>query len=986
MRATHTPHNLRASRVATRSVAPPSAARDEHIDHLRGNQRSDQANFDDADLSNTPAPRTVNRNASRLTPEQIQSTIQQLRQRLSSPLKIPSTHTSIVTGSSSSVDQTGLSSNASVNASTDRQVTLVDDQLNTDDVSTDVPELDRASTLQGMNATNPASYTHIPFGAYTPGGQTHSIMSQLAAMQQQLRLMTVQLHTVTQERDTERIETQRLRTESQTLQQRDSERASIKSESTSGLHFPSLSPFGSPVSASSTIKTDVKPPVSTYSQAEGSSEHKYDSDDKKHIHKQVHKMSNLPDIVEDATSDNSDDDEDKVRDRDRRPDTTIRLPENVDDDHLDSYPEWALQRERLFPYDSADYRKLYTTRYTLLSARGRRLEWMRTAVSTRFHASLFGQSARQWFEAVMQTLGVPLPSSTRKYRNVDLSRPPPVKIPDMYYDDRDLVTVEADDAEPDLPPNSYTFARLPRQLRSDPIIGEQAQDHNNTLTDMIKMYARQLQLTRIARAPASSATAGKHHDDDDDQSSPCRRCKKNKVYGLKIHCHTCELELAKIKQDQIDQSWMPKMEADLVEPNMTVKIEQYGNQSSAARVPVRKHMTYREQEKELTVIGERSRDRLRNETSSDADLQEEEASPLGSVLSVVFQPHQRPLLRRIARTDLVSFRDRNAALIAAGNALTKFDGTSSKAPKYLQDLCTQIQTYKFNEQEIVALMNKTMIDAANQWLQTNLAEVFQLPDKPMQVLLMRFKEHYVGAHVVRDIRKQLASTVLTTTTPSIKDLDTHYASYTALLTQLRFSDRFVDDKEVLTEYFSSLPYTIRTFIGSSFAALTSINDLHREAQKALVLLGSKTVAKAEAQLISVNATTVSQFKQRQANKDKPDDRRRTDTDTTEARNIKSVVCYHCGDKGHYTGRCPLRKSPQTTKGKAVWAKRNQDRGRDYQYQLDFYVQLSDKYEEQEKAKASRQSNKVDKHKNKHKDKEVIDVDSKSGDEMYDEED
>jgi hypothetical protein len=876
----------------------------------------------------------------------------------------------------------------------------------TEDESRDVVDVGALPTTRGSSASLLAPIVTLPIGSVTPGGATHTVMNQLVAMQQQLQAVMQRLDKVTTERDADRSELQRLRlgTQAQT-----EGHATVKREGVTSLPFPSLSPFNSPY-------TETGPAVPTQRKIERIDEHKYDdSDDIKplavkdkikqdsevregphavHVKRQTVRMTDLPKNVSDSESEGSD--EDEVEARDRRPDRTIRVSEGVDEGHLDSYPEWALRREQLFPLHSAAHHRLYHTRHTLLSARGRRLEWMRTAIHTRFHPALFGHTARRWFEAAMQSLGAPLQTATtRKYRTIDLSSPPPCRVPEMAYDPRDAVLVDAYDDENDLPIDSYTYARLPLPLRYDPASHELDTDTNDSLIERVRRYARHTLLSRAARTPASPDKA--NQADDGAPGRPCKRCRENMVYGLKVHCDTCEEALSAWRQEQASRSWMPSMEQDpsitlkgepvvKAEPTISVKLEPYSSRPTTTRPSSRKHMTYREQEEQLVVLGERTRDRVRNESSSEVDVQEEEESPLGSVLSVVFQPHQRPLLRRLAREDLLTFRDRHAALLAATQVITKFDGTTSKAPKYMQDLCTQVQTYKFNEQEIVTLMTKTMLDSANMWLQTNLAEVFQLPDKPIQALLMRFKAHYVGAHVVRDIRKQLASTTLTAATPTVKDLDTHYAAYSALLTQLRFSDRFVDDKEVLTEYFASLPLSIRTFIGSGFDRVASINELHREAQKALVLIGGKATVRAEAQLITVNAAPVRNDKSHKSDRSRSTSRTRTDAkrETVDANNVKNSLCYHCGEKGHYTGRCPLRKGPQTVKGKAVWARRNQERGRDWEYNISFYVQSCDQWEAEQ---AERQALKINSQSNKKKTKDVINIDDDKANEtaLYDDE-
>lgn len=798
-----------------------------------------------------------------------------------------------------------------------------------------------------------------------------------------------------------------------------------KNEGASFLPFPSLSPSSSPSlvvvrEGQSQVVRREDPPreirqstVPVYERIkmrkhevdDDEDERKYDDDvkDKKNdtnradLEKKGIRVGDLPDADDIEELDLSDD-EREVRNDERRPDPIIKMPEGDDESHLDNYPKWAERREQMFPFADASNKKIYRERHSLLNHQGRKNEWMRTGIVTQFHPRLFGHTARRWFEAVMATHGVPLVAA-RERRRVDASAKPPFEMPEMAYDPRDVYRPSASDTEDDLEEDNFTFAALPYALRIAPTSSERAAEHHLDLPELVRRHARQVILQRAGQKPATPDVKG-HSSELDDESHPCKRCKRVTVYSmLKQYCAPCEKARESERRIQVENSWIPSMEDDghevrqriidpttrpetpsmvKQEPSYSVKMEPYAA-STAAKETARKCMTYREQEEELIILGHKTRDRMRNESSSEIDLQEEADSPLGSVLSVVFQPQQRPLLRRMMRTDLANFRDRNAATSAAVLAIGKFDGTTSRAPKYMQDLCTQVQTYQFNEQEIITVMMRTTIDSANVWLQTNLADVFQLPDKPIQALLMRFKTHYVGPHITRDLRKQLATTVLTNPTPTLKDLDTHYATYSSLLTQLKFSDRFVDDKEVLTEYFASLPHSIKTFIGSSFEKIGSINDLHREAQRALVLVSTRSTPKQDGAL----GNTIG-FHAMPADgkpKGKPDERPRSNAPTTTSHNKREAECYHCGNKGHWTGRCELRKGEQTTKGKALWAKRNQARGHEWPYDVNYYIKIADEFDERRKQReknerSSSSTSRRDRHPNK---RQPITVDASRAD-------
>jgi hypothetical protein len=738
------------------------------------------------------------------------------------------------------------------------------------------------------------------------------------------------------------------------------------------LAFPSLSPSGSPslVVGASTSRDKVK------KNEDAQEEHKYDTHEDKKISRRI---GDLPDAADDDELDCSDD-EVEVRRRDTRPDPTIKMKEPDSDDHIGSYPEWALKRESMYPYDR--YRSMYTPRHSLLTPLDRNNEWMRFGILTHFNAKLYGLTARRWMESYMQELGDPLIGApTRKIRSVAKQTLP---VPVMWYDPRDDYNAAADEADTaqDLEEDSYTFEQLPLPLRNMPAAHERADRHRHELIQLVNTHVYHRRLKKVAQQPATPDNRPITQDMRDEEH-PCARCKVPVYSVLKHMCTACEDAVKHTRLAAIEAGYRPQLETDdpvhqqpvdtvptagapvskqkassvKSEKAFSLMIGTYTDPSAATDTgdrdnePVtrvkKEHvpLTYREQEAELTLLHHRTADAVKSSTSTEEDREEESESPLGDILSTVFQPHQRQLQRRLRRTNIGGFRDHVAAVTAAVTTIGKFDGTVGDAPMYLLNLCSQVQQFGFDEAEIISLMQRTMTGNALTWLNSNMHEVFTIKYKPLQVLLHRFRKQYIGAHITRDLRKQMASTVLTNDSLTMKELDTHYAAYKQLLMRLQMSDKQVDDEETTMEFFTSLPRSVRTFIGSNIDKCNNVHDVYMMAQRCVLLNPTRAGVKQDGDLprtIGINALPAGKKpSSKYAEKSGVTDRSKPRPSTQPVDKDKATAqCYHCGDRGHYTGDCALGKSPQTLKGNEAWAKRNKDNGWTFPYDQQWWIEKS----------------------------------------------
>ena len=398
-------------------------------------------------------------------------------------------------------------------------------------------------------------------------------------------------------------------------------------------------------------------------------------------------------------------------------------------------------------------------------------------------------------------------------------------------------------------------------------------------------------------------------------------------------------------------------------------------------------MTYIKQEEELKAIKEQTKEVVRINQETPIEVAEESASTLGNILSE-FDLSTRNMFRS-NRNITYTNREIMAAIAQTITHLGHFKGESTKAPEYLLKYCIQVQRYKFDCDACIQILQDTFTDMAKTWLNVNWAECGKLPKekKPIQLLLHRFRNKWMGVEAARLYRSQLRNIKLTSDTASKSDLQTHYTSYVTTLQNLHLCDKNVNQAEVNQEYFDSLPTKVATYIGSEYEKCTSLDELHHLAERAMDRLptqakarqdgelprtitnfnGTYMIGNEEYALIPVNAITdksrsssSSSSSSSKSNKPKNssndnnnkhnnDNRthhksKKNEDEEYDSQVRKKTECYHCGEKGHYTGKCQFLNKPQLPKGVKLWAARSEARGFTFAYDKDFYIDLARKHD------------------------------------------
>ena len=336
---------------------------------------------------------------------------------------------------------------------------------------------------------------------------------------------------------------------------------------------------------------------------------------------------------------------------------------------------------------------------------------------------------------------------------------------------------------------------------------------------------------------------------------------------------------------------------------------------------------------------------------TDIDRIEESASVLGSILSRAFTPAVRATLRagKLAVGTRLSGKDRIAAVDEMKKSGVTFSGDRMKAPAYLKRLCATVLKWDLTAGEVYQVMDSTMDKQAATWLQDTWAMTGELPTgvKPVEALLDSFMRLWMDQTTRRMFRDALKSLRMPTETATLDELNIHYSKFSEYLNGLRMCDRHVDMQDIIHEYFETLPNRVQAFIGTRYMSALSIAEVHAEAETALRTMHKRRTPKqdgdlgdvvgvntlADAESIPVNAMPVK-------GRGRPRDRSESPV-PYEKLDKRDIVCYHCGEKGHYAGlECPYINQPQTRRGQAAYAEYNKKSYSPRPYDKNWYIERS----------------------------------------------
>ena len=298
---------------------------------------------------------------------------------------------------------------------------------------------------------------------------------------------------------------------------------------------------------------------------------------------------------------------------------------------------------------------------------------------------------------------------------------------------------------------------------------------------------------------------------------------------------------------------------------------------------------------------------------------------LGEALAKLFSPSTLRAMVMTRNAQEHKQQHKAAAINSAAVQIGKFNGVQGSPARWVNGFCQSVFKNLFRTAEGLQLLQATLTSEAQAWMHANLEEASS-QDKPLEFMVLLFRKVYMSEVKIAELRTKLQSTVMYGEHVTEAELRVHYAAYMGLVNELRLCDPFRPEQQYRHDFYSSLPYCLRSFMGPVWERETTIDGIYHMAIRGVnprdKERGHKSAARTsvDSESLSVNA-----FQARNQPK------------TVAEADRRETQCYQCGNKGHRTGGCSLIGQQQTNKGKEAWAKKNSMAGTDWVYDARYFI-------------------------------------------------
>ena len=455
----------------------------------------------------------------------------------------------------------------------------------------------------------------------------------------------------------------------------------------------------------------------------------------------------------------------------------------------DSYVQWLLLREKLYPYHR--HPKLYKSRHTLLSVAGRLWEYIRTLVMTRGGKKLFPSQWLRKYHFEANAMGIELNSRIRPIDTKSLI------FPGWFVDERDIVLATRSIVDNDLNPHSATLSELPPELRVDPPGYRKITMLGAGVEEILKYYMRQLKLYETSREPIRGIMVHDNAFDalDDDSATAPSVSTPAKTFAVKM------------------EDDMPSLLPDPYEhPELFLK--------------TRKDQT--EVRKESLLY-----------PPTPGPLASDTQTVKKHVLDPIFarfDENTQNMMRVLRITTPLKDKERNAEIDRIIKSLKVFKGVEYTAPSWYYEYCVAVSTLDLTTAECLKIMRQRMEGNGKAWLDGALARTIkQYTDDIyiMPLLMGQFRDQYMGESTATALRDKLLTMKLTDTGLNLTELKSHYESFATTMTNHRVCDPTMTEATYKQMYVDNMPARIKMFMGMSYQSCENVDKVFQIAEKAV---------------------------------------------------------------------------------------------------------------------------------------------------------